>query len=443
MTDSAFSYRDGQLHAEQVPLSRIAAEVGTPVYVYAAGAIVGRYRRLERAFGATPVAIYYAVKANSNQAVIATLANEGAGADVVSAGEIARALAAGVPAEKIVFAGVGKTAEEIRYGLEVGIRQFNVESLPEMALLNRVAGEAGAVAEAALRINPNVDARTHAKITTGKSENKFGIDLGHVSDAFAQARDMAHVRLTGLSTHIGSQLTSLEPYEQAFTKVATLTRELRDSGFSIDHLDLGGGLGVDYHGNHSPAPEDYAAVIQRTVGDLGCSLATEPGRWLVAPAGVLLTRVVHVKQGATRRFLIVDAAMNDLIRPTLYEAHHELIPVRQPAANAPMTPADVVGPICETGDTFARDRDLPALAIDDLIAFRDAGAYGAVMASTYNSRPMVPEVLVNGADFDVVRPRQTVEALIGLDRMPSWLESGDGSRAHEPATASLRSGAAE
>ena len=436
MSESAFTYREGMLHAERVPLARIAAEVGTPAYVYCAGAIAGRYRRLARGFGSTPVAIYYALKANSNQAVIATLAAEGAGADVVSAGEIARALAAGVAPGKIVFAGVGKTAAEIAFGLNAGIRQFNVESLPELALLNRVALERGAIAEAALRINPNVDARTHAKITTGKAENKFGVDLGQVGDAFRTARTMAGVRLTGLSTHIGSQLTSLEPYEQAFRRLAELTVELRGAGFTVDHLDLGGGLGVDYHASQSPAVEDYAALILGSVGDLGCSLAIEPGRWLVAPAGVLLTRVVQVKEGATRRFVIVDAAMNDLIRPTLYDAHHEILPVRQPAANAAMVPADVVGPICESGDTFARDRDLPALSVDDLMVFRDAGAYGAVMASTYNSRPLVPEVLVRDGDFAVVRPRQTIEALIALDRLPPWL-------GQEPAAAQIRSGAAE
>ncbi|MGF1624862.1 MAG: diaminopimelate decarboxylase [Alphaproteobacteria bacterium] len=438
MSESPFTYREGALHAERVPLARIAAAVGTPAYVYCGDAIAGRYRRLARAFGTTPVAIYYALKANSNQAVIATLAAEGAGADVVSAGEIARAVAAGVAPEKIVFAGVGKTADEIAYGLAAGIRQFNVESLPELALLNRVALERGAVAEAALRINPNVDARTHAKITTGKAENKFGVDLGHVGDAFAAARAMPGVRLTGLSTHIGSQLTSLEPYEQAFGRLAALTGELRGAGFAVDHLDLGGGLGVDYHGARSPAVEDYAALILRSVGGLDCSLAIEPGRWLVAPAGVLLARVVQVKEGATRRFLIIDAAMNDLIRPTLYDAHHEILPVRQPAANAPTARADVVGPICESGDTFARDRDLPALAVDDLMVFRDAGAYGAVMASTYNSRPLVPEVLVKGDDFAVVRPRQTIEALIGLDRLPPWL-----GRESPAVAAQIRSGAAE
>lgn len=438
MNATGFAWREGVLHAEDVPLTEIAAAVGTPTYVYCAGAIVGRFRRLRAAFGATPPAIYYAVKANSNQAVIATLAAEGAGADVVSAGEIARAVATGVPPEKIVFAGVGKTADEIAYGLAAGIRQFNVESLPELALLNRVATERGAVAEAALRINPNVDARTHAKITTGKSENKFGIDLGHVADAFRAAATMPGVRLTGLSMHIGSQLTSLAPYEEAFGRLAALTRELRRGGIAISHLDLGGGLGVDYHGNASPDPEAYAAVILKAVGHLGCSLAIEPGRWLVAPAGVLLARVVQVKEGATRRFVIVDAAMNDLIRPALYDAHHEIVPVRQPAANDGTVRADVVGPVCETGDTFARDRDLPPLAPDDLIVFRDAGAYGAVMASTYNSRPLAAEVLVNGQDWAVVRPRQTIEALIAMDRLPPWLE-----QAPEARTAARRSGTAE
>jgi diaminopimelate decarboxylase len=441
MSESGFAYREGALHAEQVPLADIAAEVGTPAYVYCASAIAARYRRLRAAFGAAPPAIYYALKANSNQAVIATLAAEGAGADVVSAGEIARAVAAGVPAEKIVFAGVGKTADEIAYGIAAGIRQFNVESLPELALLNRVAADRGAVAEAALRINPNVDARTHAKITTGKAENKFGIDLGHVADAFRAAAAMPAVRLSGLSMHIGSQLTSLEPYREAFARLAELTEELGRAGIAIDHLDLGGGLGVDYHGSRSPEPEAYAAVLLDAVGHLGCSLAIEPGRWLVAPAGVLLARVVQVKEGATRRFVILDAAMNDLIRPTLYDAHHEILPVRQPPANAPMARADVVGPICESGDTFARDRDLPALAVDDLMVFRDAGAYGAVMSSTYNSRPLVAEVLVRGGDYAVVRPRQTIEELIALDRLPPWLDSMalDGAAVATP----RRSGAAE
>ncbi len=427
MSDTtAFAYRNGVLCAGQVPLDRIAQAVGTPTYVYNGDAMVARYRRLATACAALPLSICYATKANGNQAVIATLARAGAGADVVSAGEIVRALAAGVSPDRIVFSGVGKTADEMAQAIDAGIAQFNVESVPELDVLNAVASAKGATVTAALRVNPDVDAKTHAKITTGKAENKFGIDVDAVPGLFAHARTLAGVELTGLAVHIGSQIASVAPFVEAFRRVAALTTALRDQGHAIDHLDLGGGFGIDYTADEGAAGLDldaYAAAIADTVGGLGCQLTIEPGRWLVGPAGVLLARVIYNKAGTARRFIVLDAAMNDLLRPSLYDAHHEIMPVRAAANDETLAPVDVVGPVCESGDTFARNRPLPPLDAGDLVAFRDAGAYGAVMSSTYNARPLAAEALVSGDDFAVVRPRQTIEDLIAQECVPSWLDS--------------------
>ncbi|MGH7126024.1 MAG: diaminopimelate decarboxylase [Stellaceae bacterium] len=416
-----FAYRAGELHAEDVPLARIAAAAGTPVYCYSSAAITQAYRRFATALGGGDVAIHYALKANSNQAVIRLLARLGAGADVVSEGELRRALAAGIPAKHIVFSGVGKTKDELGFALAREICQINVESLPELELLSTVAREAGRTAEIGLRINPDVDARTHAKISTGKKENKFGIDLAHAAEAYRRAAALPGLKPVGLAVHIGSQLTDLTPFEAAFRRLIDLALELRGGGLTVERLDLGGGLGVRYHAEAPPAIEDYAALAHRLTHNLGFRLSFEPGRALVANAGLLLSRVIYVKPGVTRRFVIQDAAMNDLIRPSLYEAWHEIVPVREPASGAPPEPADIVGPICESGDMIALGRALPAVEAGDLLAILSAGAYGAVMSSSYNTRLLVPEVLVQGAEFAVIRPRPSYEELLGQDRIPSWL----------------------
>jgi len=415
-----FAYRDGALYAEDVPLSTIAVDVGTPTYVYAAGGIRQRYHALSAALEGLDVSIHYAVKANSNQAVIRLLGGLGAGADVVSGGELARALAAGIPADKVVFAGVGKTKAEIAQAVDARIHLFSVESEAELRAISEVATSRGAVARVALRVNPDVDAKTHAKITTGKAENKFGVEIPRAPHFFAAARDLPGVRAVGLSMHIGSQLLDIAPYEAAYSRMAELARELLGQGHELELLDLGGGLGISYAGEDGPDPVDYAAVVRRTVAPLGLKLAIEPGRWMVGAAGLLLARVVYVKEGSAKRFVIVDGAMNDLIRPTLYEAHHRVLTLREWTGSHPQR-ADLVGPICETGDYLARDRDLPAVGEGDLVALLDAGAYGAVMSSTYNSRPLVPEVLVDGDRYAVVRPRETVADLIARDHVPDWL----------------------
>ena len=415
-----FAYRSGELQAEGVPLQRIAEAVGTPVYCYSSAAVTRAYQRFTGAFEGSGTQILYALKANSNQAVIRLLARLGAGADVVSEGELRRALAAGVPPSRIVFSGVGKTGGELAHALRHEIHQINVESLAELELLSRVAVELGATASVALRINPDVDAKTHAKISTGKRENKFGIDIAHAAAAYRHASVLPGVKPVGLAVHIGSQVTDLAPLEAAFRRMIALAVELRGEGLPVERLDFGGGVGVRYHAERPAAIEDYAALIRRLTHNLGFALACEPGRVLVANAGVLLARVIFVKPGATRSFVIQDAAMNDLIRPPLYDAWHEIVPVRAPSAGE-RTVADVVGPVCETGDTFAVAREMAPVAAGDLIAILSAGAYGAVMSSSYNSRLLVPEVLVNGAEFAVVRPRPTYEELLGLDRIPPWL----------------------
>ncbi len=418
-----FSYSDGTLHAEGVDLARIAAEVGTPFYCYSTATLDRHYRVLDQAFKSQNATICFAVKANSNQAVLATMARLGAGMDVVSEGELRRARAAGVPADKIIFAGVGKTREEMAYALREGIYGFNVESEPELVQLSEVATSLGVTARAALRVNPDVDAKTHAKISTGKSENKFGIPYLAAPAVYEKARSLPGLDVSGIHMHIGSQITDLAPFRDAFRLMRDLTLELRAKGHGIHHLDIGGGLGVPYRGSNDvpPHPDEYAKVAKDILGDLDARLFLEPGRMIVGNAGILVSKVIFVKDGAGRRFTIVDGAMNDLIRPTLYEAYHEIWPVSEALSEKPEVLQDIVGPVCETGDYLAIDRKLPPFAPGDLVAVMTAGAYGAVMSSTYNSRLLIPEVLVNGTDYAVVRPRQTYEDLIGLDRLPGWL----------------------
>ena len=419
-----FSYRDGELYAEDVPVRQIAAQVGTPFYVYSSAAFSEQYRRFATAFGAEQPLICYAVKANSNLAVVRLFATLGAGADVVSEGELRRALAAGVPPERIVFSGVGKTAQEITAALAAGIHQINVELVPELHQLSAIAKGLGRIAPVVLRVNPDVDALTHVKIATGKKENKFGIDFDEAAAVYRLAKTLPGLAPVGFAVHIGSQLVDLEPYRHAFGRLAKLVRAVRDTGLAVDRVDLGGGLGIRYRGECAPKIEDYAKLARSIFGGLDVALAFEPGRILTASAGLLITRVIYVKQAKTRRFVIVDAAMNDLIRPALYDAWHDIMTVDQPSLNVELTSADVVGPVCETGDTFAVDRALPPLAQGDLIAFTAAGAYGAVMSSTYNSRLLVPEVLVAGQRSAVIRARPSYEALLALDRIPAWLDQG-------------------
>jgi diaminopimelate decarboxylase len=424
-----FTYSDGRLHAEEVAIERIAEAVGTPFYVYSTATLERHYRVFDEALAGTDHLIAYSLKANGNQAVVATLARLGAGADVVSGGELMRALAAGVPAEKIVFSGVGKTADEMRQGLGAGIRQFNVESEPELEVLDAVARSMGKVAPVTIRVNPDVDAMTHAKIATGKAENKFGIPISRASEVYGRAAAMDGIEITGIDVHIGSQLTDLAPYEAAFTKVAQLTAALRAEGHDIRRLDLGGGLGIPYQRSNEapPMPFDYGALIKRTVGHLGCEIQIEPGRLIAGNAGLLVASVIYRKSGEERDFLIVDAAMNDLIRPAMYDAWHDMVPVAEPEPDAPVGPVDVVGPVCETGDTFARGREMPHMSAGDLIAFRSAGAYGAVMSSEYNTRPLIPEVLVNGDQFAVIRKRPTYAEMLARDTLPAWLDAPPGS----------------
>jgi diaminopimelate decarboxylase len=420
-----FPYRDGILHCEDVSLAAIAAEIGTPFYCYSLATMTARYRALADAFAGLDASICYAVKANSNQAVLTHFAHLGAGADIVSEGELRRALAAGIPPERIVFSGVAKTREELGFALAQGIGQINVESAAELELLAELTAALAKPVRAALRVNPDIDAKTHPKITTGTAQNKFGIPLADALALYARAGTLPGLEPVSVALHLGSQLLDLSPYDGAFAVLARLVRDLREAGRDIRHLDLGGGLGVPYRGE---APVDlvaYAALAQRHLGDLGCRLTLEPGRFLVAEAGVLVSRVLAVKPGPARRFVLQDAAMNDLIRPTLYEAYHPIAAIER-GGDAPLAPADIVGPICESGDYLALARALPPLAPGALIAVLFAGAYGAVMSSTYNSRRLVPEVLVDGARWAVVRPRQSYEALIGLDRVPDWLSSGLG-----------------
>ncbi|MGP9805525.1 diaminopimelate decarboxylase [Paracoccus sp. NSM] len=418
-----FNYRHGELFAEDVALSCIARQVGSPVYIYSAATLRRHFGLFRQALDWTDHLVCFAVKSNSNLAVLKLMGDMGAGMDVVSGGEYARARAAGVPGDRIVFSGVGKTLAEMRMAIEGGIRQFNIESEPEMQALSALADSMGATVPVAIRVNPDVDAKTHEKIATGKSENKFGIPISRAREVYAEAAALPGLRVVGVDVHIGSQLTDLAPFRAAYAKVAELTQALRAEGHDITRLDLGGGLGIPYRrdNNAPPLPIEYGAVIRETVGHLGCEIEIEPGRNIVGNAGVLLSQVIYVKRGEDRDFLIVDAAMNDLLRPAMYGAHHDIVPVVEAAPGAPVQPYDVVGPVCESGDTFQKGAELPTMAAGDLIAFRSAGAYGAVMASEYNSRPLVPEVLVEGDHFAVIRARPTYEEMLSRDSIPAWL----------------------
>jgi diaminopimelate decarboxylase len=421
LVNDIFSYRGGELYAEEVQVSRIAASVGTPFYLYSAAGFTRQYQSFANAFAPEQPLVCYAVKANSNLAVVRHFALLGAGADVVSEGELRRALAADMTPERVIFSGVGKTAAEMRAALDADIHQINVESVPELRRLSEIASTQGRIARTAIRVNPDVDAHTHAKISTGRKETKFGIELGEAIAAYKLAGELPGIEPIGVAVHIGSQITDLEPYRRAFERVAELVLELRALGLSVARMDLGGGIGVRYHAERAPNLPSYAKLVHDIFGPLGLALAFEPGRVLTALAGLLVSQVLYVKEGSTRRFIVVDAAMNDLIRPALYDAWHDIVPVRLPAAGASLAPADVVGPVCESGDTFAVERDLPPFAEGDLLAFTATGAYGAVMSSTYNSRLLVPEVLVANDRFAVIRARPSYDALLSLDTIPHWL----------------------
>ncbi len=418
-----FAYRDGVLHAEAVGLDTLAAAVGTPFYCYSTATLERHYKVFADAFADVNALVCYAMKANSNQAVIATLAKLGAGADVVSEGELMRARLAGVPADKIMFSGIGKTARELALAVDENILCINVESEPELELLSSIASAKDRAVKISVRVNPDIDAKTHHKIATGKAENKFGIPISRAREVYARAAKLPGLKVAGVDMHIGSQITDLDPFGNAFTLLAEFVRTLRGDGHAISHVDLGGGLGIPYRDDNEPPPhpEAYAEVVKRATRDLDCRLIFEPGRLIVGNAGILVTRVLFVKRGEAKNFVVVDAAMNDLIRPTLYDAHHEIWPVAEPSPSTRRIRADVVGPVCESGDFLALDRDLAEPASGALLSVMSAGAYGAVQAGTYNTRPLVPEVLVNGAQWAVVRPRLEVDQLIALDRMPDWL----------------------
>ena len=418
-----FAYRDGALHAEAVNLDTLAAAVETPFYCYSTATLTRHYQVFAGAFADVDAQVCYAMKANSNQAVVATLAKLGAGADVVSQGELMRARLAGVPADKIMFSGLGKTARELALAVDEGILCINVESEPELALLSSIAAGKGRTVNISVRVNPDVDAKTHRKIATGKAENKFGIPISRARAVYAKAAKLPGIKVAGVDMHIGSQITDLDPFDNAFTLLAEFVRTLRGDGHIISHVDLGGGLGIPYQDDNEPPPhpDEYAKMVKRATRDLDCRLIFEPGRLIVGNAGILVTRVLFVKRGEAKNFVVVDAAMNDLIRPTLYDAHHEIWPVAEASSSGRRLRADLVGPVCESGDFLALDRELVEPAPGALLAVMSAGAYGAVQAGTYNTRPLVPEVLVNGAQWAVVRPRLEVDQLIALDRMPDWL----------------------
>jgi diaminopimelate decarboxylase len=418
-----FDYRGGVLHAEGIALDRLAAAVGTPFYCYSTATLTRHYKVFAGAFADVRALVCYAMKANSNQAVIKTLANLGAGADVVSGGELQRALRAGIPPQKIMFSGIGKTEAELAAAVDAGILCVNVESEPELALLSAVAAAKGRRADISLRVNPDIDARTHAKIATGKSENKFGIPISRAREVYSHAAKLPGMRVSGVDMHIGSQITELQPFDDAFALLSEFVHALRADGHAIEHVDLGGGLGIPYRHDNEPPPEPdaYAAVVKRATRSLDCTLIFEPGRLIVGNAGILVTRVLYVKQAEAKTFVIVDAGMNDLIRPTLYNAHHDVRPVREAPPGTPRIVADVVGPVCESGDFLALDRSLVEPAPGDLLAVMTAGAYGAVQAGTYNTRPLVAEVMVDGGRFAVVRPRIEVDQIIALDRLPEWM----------------------
>jgi diaminopimelate decarboxylase len=416
-----FEHRGGVLHAEEVPVPKIAADVGTPFYCYSTATLTRHYRVFDEAFSGLDRMICYSLKANSNQAVVATLARLGAGADVVSEGELRRALAAGIAPDKIVFSGVGKTERELVFALETNILCFNVESEPELELLSDLASSRDATANVSIRINPDIDAKTHAKISTGRKENKFGVPFTRARKVYARATKLPGIRVAGIDTHIGSQLTDLAPFDNAFRLISELVVELRADGHAIEHVDFGGGLGIPYRDDQAvpPLPSAYAETVKKHMNKIGCRVIFEPGRLIVGNAGILVTQVIYLKEGGDRTFIVVDAAMNDLIRPTLYDAYHRIGPVKE--THAPEITCDIVGPVCESGDFLAQERLFPRPNAGDLLAIYSAGAYGAVQSGTYNSRLLIPEVLVNGEDFAIVRPRPTYDELIGLDRLPGWL----------------------
>jgi diaminopimelate decarboxylase len=418
-----FAYRDGVLHAEAVNLASLAQAVGTPFYCYSTATLERHYRVFVGAFADVPSMVCYSVKANSNQAVIATLAKLGSGADVVSGGELKRALAAGVPRDKIMFSGIGKTAAELALALDENILCVNVESEPELELLSAIATGKGRIANVSVRVNPDVDAKTHAKIATGRAENKFGIPISHARDIYAKAAKLPGLCVVGVDMHIGSQIIELSPFDDAFALLSDFVRQLRSDGHTISHVDLGGGLGIPYRDDNEPPPDPsaYAEVVKRATRGLDCKLIFEPGRLIVGNAGILVTRVLYIKRGEAKTFVIIDAAMNDLIRPTLYEAHHEIQPVAEASPRARRILADVVGPVCESGDFLALDREMAEPNPADLLAVMTAGAYGAVQSGTYNTRPLIPEVLVRDSEWALVRPRLEADQLIGLDKLPSWL----------------------
>ncbi|HZQ01871.1 MAG TPA: diaminopimelate decarboxylase [Reyranella sp.] len=424
----SFTYKNGEMHAEGVALKTIAAQVGTPFYCYSAGALRASLREFTDGIKAEKglnASVCYAMKANSSLAVIKLFGEMGAGADIVSVGEMRRALAAGIPAKRIVYSGVGKKPSELMAALQAGVGQINVESSAELETLNAVAGQLGVKTDITIRVNPDVDARTHAKITTGKKGNKFGIDIDLARDAFAEAARLPNLRVVGVAMHIGSQLEKLAPYRSSIVKMRGLIKKLRAEGHRIERFDVGGGLGIVYKNEKPPSIADFLAMVARETRDLGCEITFEPGRRLVGEAGVLVSEVILVKPGVSKTFVIVDAAMNDLIRPTLYNAWHDILPVREPRPNGRQSPAkircDIVGPICESGDYLAQNRDLPLLSAGDLIMVRSAGAYGAVMASTYNSRPLAPEVMVDGTRFAVIRPRPSIDEMLEAERLPPWM----------------------
>ncbi|MBW8282361.1 MAG: diaminopimelate decarboxylase [Rhizobium sp.] len=418
-----FDYRDGVLYAEDVSVPEIAKAVGTPFYCYSTATLERHYRVFSEAFASVDSMVCYAMKANSNQAVLKTLGRLGAGVDVVSEGELRRALAAGIPANRILFSGVGKTVHEMDLALEAGIFCFNVESEPELDVLASRAQKAGKTAHVSFRVNPDVDAKTHAKISTGKKENKFGISFDRARAVYARAATLPGIKVSGIDMHIGSQITEMQPFEDAFRLLRELVDTLRADGHAIDHVDIGGGLGIPYKDDNNPPPEPeaYARIVLEQLAGLDCKIVAEPGRLIVGNAGILVTDVIYVKDGGDKTFVIVDAAMNDLIRPTLYDAHHEIRPVVISAASAPRIRADIVGPVCETGDYLALDREMAMPKPGDLMSVGSAGAYGAVQASTYNTRRLVPEVLVNGGEFHVIRPRPSYDDMIALDSVPAWL----------------------
>src|SRR6201999_1529670 len=420
-----FDYRNGVLHVEAVNLIDLADKVGTPFYCYSTATLERHYRVFSEAFAGEKTLVCYAMKANSNQSVLRTLAKLGAGADVVSGGELKRALAAGIPASKILFSGVGKTEDELRAALAADILCINVESEPELELLSKLAVETGKTARISVRVNPDVDAGTHAKISTGKSENKFGIPISRAREVYARAAKLPGIKVIGTDMHIGSQITDLGKMETAFRILADFVQTLRADGHAIEHIDFGGGLGIPYYMDRAapPEPAAYAAMVKRVTHNLGCTLMFEPGRMIVGNAGILVTRVIYVKHGDAKNFVIIDAAMNDLIRPTLYEAHHDIVPVREPAKNVPTMIADVVGPVCESGDYLALDRSVAEPKPGDLLAIMTAGAYGAVQSGTYNTRALIPEVLVKDDQYAVVRPRIEVDALIAMDKVAPWLSN--------------------